>query len=130
MTSYTMTTQAAPIFTYLRWTCAYLCVILFLRIKKSLLRSMITKGSQNTGGMKPCCHIWSLIWQIKISNFSNIIIKEQHITGLNVTMNNVRWCLFVQIFKASCSSYRNFYPLCPWQNRPRLCTFNTLPSCI
>jgi len=93
----------------------------------SLLRSMITKCSQNSSGMKTCCHIRGLIWQIEVGNFCNIIIKNKNIAGLNVTMNDVRISLFMQVFKPFCSTNSNFYTLRPCKDRTRLCSFNTFP---
>jgi len=88
---------------------------------------MITKCSQNSSGMKTCCHIRSLIWQIKVGNFCNIIIENKNIAGLNVTMNDARISLLMQVFKPFCSTNSNFYTLWPCKDRTRLCSFNTFP---
>lgn len=92
-----------------------------------LLRCMITKGSQNTSGMKTGSHIRSLIWQIKVCNLGNIIIKDQYIAGLDVTMDDMEIALFMQVLEPFCSPYSNFNTLCPRKNRTRLCSFNPLP---
>uniref|UniRef100_A0A3Q7IL40 Uncharacterized protein n=1 Tax=Solanum lycopersicum TaxID=4081 RepID=A0A3Q7IL40_SOLLC len=55
---------------------------------KDLLWSMIAKCPQNSSGMKTSCCIGSLVCQVEISNLSCKIIKEKHIAGSDIAMNN------------------------------------------
>jgi len=89
---------------------------------------MITKSPKNTGRMKTCCCIRGLIWQIKISNLCNIIVKKKYVTRLDVTMDDVDLCLFMKIFKSPGCSNSNFNSLSPWEHFTRLWTLDTFSS--
>ena len=68
------------------------------RVLETLLRSMVSKSSQNSSWMKTSCHIRGLIGEVKISYLSFKILEKKHIAGPDIPVYNSRLDLLMQIF--------------------------------
>ena len=95
----------------------------------NLLRGMVAKGAKDACGMETGSHVRSLIREIKIGNFSLQVLKQEHVAGSDISVDDRRLCLLVEVLESSGGINGDPHPLHPIKNRARLRPLNSFPPC-
>lgn len=78
-----------------------------------ILWCVVAESAKNTSRVKACSHVRGLVGYIKIADLGDIVVKEQDIAGLDVSVDDARLSLLVEELKPSRGTHGDPHALHP-----------------